>query len=382
MDDLVRLLAAFPALEKADQLQAVATVVNTRGSSYRRPGARMVIGSQGTMHGAVSAGCLERDIIAHCRSLGHEPVLLTYDGNSRDDLIFGLKLGCDGIVQILLESAASDSRYLARMETLAKTVPALLSSQKRVVAATIFSLQDSSGNQIFSVMGTVLVSGIGQSCALATLPETILAYLQDQSQKLLAESGAQSLVVRKNLDGFTVHALLEIVQASPRLVIFGSGRDVEPLREISALMGWQVILVGERRDIDAFIDESRCDAAAVMTHDYERDKSILAALFNSEASYIGVVGPRRRADKLLAELALAGVPITPAAIGRLYSPVGLDIGAERPEEIALAIVAEIKAVLASHGGGMLRHKQGPIHQALPQGGELAEGTTLNAICNL
>lgn len=108
----------------------------------------------------------------------------------------------------------------------------------------------------------------------------------------------------------------------------------------------------------------------------------MAALFNSEASYIGVVGPRRRADKLLAELALAGVPITPAAIGRLYSPVGLDIGAERPEEIALAIVAEIKAVLASHGGGMLRHKQGPIHQALPQGGELAEGTTLNAICNL
>ncbi len=386
MDDFVRMLAAFPAAEAAAGAAvnatalAVATVVNTRGSAYRRPGARMIIGAGAALHGAVSAGCLERDIIAHCDNL-QDPLLLTYDGNSRDDLLFGLKLGCDGIVQILVESAGPGSSYYRRVQILSKLLPELLSTQKRIVAATIFSLiEQSSGRALSSWVGTTVVTALNQSFDVEAveLPVKVLDYLKDFSQKLLTDPHCLSTVVRENVGGLALHVLFEIVEAPTSLLIFGNGQEVDPLRQFSSLLGWQVTVVDDRKN-SFRMSGQRVDAAVVITHDYERDRQILLALLNTDVPYIGVVGPRRRADKLLAELALAGHPITSKERARLYSPVGLDIGAERPEEIALAIVAEVKAALAGHSGGMLRQKQGAIHESQSID-ELAEGIALNAIC--
>jgi len=230
------------------------------------------------------------------------------------------------------------------------------------------------------------------------VPRNVSAYLRTQAQEVLGDSrGGRSLVVSADIDGYSVSALIELVQPVTSLMIFGSGQDVEPLVEMADVLGWRATVVEESRgpanvssrdaqqklterfrrftntralvmDFDALlalIARETINAAVVMTHDYERDGKILRHLLSDWASllpYIGVVGPRRRADKLMAELALAGLPLTETAQSRLYSPVGLDLGAERPEEIALSILAEIKAVLAGHNGGLLREKQGPIHE--------------------
>ena len=402
MDDLVRLLdllGADGAAVDADPPLAIATVVNTRGSAYRRPGARMLIRQSMAVQGAVSAGCLERDIIAHCEALkaGDKPLLLTYDGNSSDELIFGLRLGCDGIVQILLEPVGPGTNLLPdglpdglanglpdfyRLKAL---VPQLLSNHRRLVAVTVFELtgpasvdvdtmQDFDQATLSSGVGLVMLeAGLegagGQKYHLDGLPGPVSNLLRVEALQALHDDQGRSFVVKHEVDGYCCSALIEVVQSITSLGVFGSGQDVGPLVDMAHVLGWRITVLNNTQ-IDrllndqcaALIDGQNLDAAIVMTHDYDRDKKILQGLFASwDLPYIGVVGPRRRSDKLLAELALKGVPVTEDQLSRLYSPVGLDLGAERPEEIALSILAEIKAVLAGHRGGFLREKQGPIH---------------------
>jgi xanthine/CO dehydrogenase XdhC/CoxF family maturation factor len=384
MDDLVRLLnlLADESVEKAeaDPPLAVATVVNTRGSAYRRPGARMLVRRSLAVSGAVSAGCLERDIIARCEGMqpGDPPLLLTYDGSSPDELVFGLKLGCDGVVQILVEPVGD----LQKFESLAAQLPALLAEHHRVAAVTLFDMAPCTGHlaspEISALTGLVMVETGLQTQKLVDLPDSIADLLAREARAALLEGRQHSCVIRLEQDGYVVSALIEIVEPTTALLIFGSGQDVQPLADMAAVLGWGVTVRSSSQvdrldlaDLSEMVGHAPFSAAVVMSHDYDRDRKILQALLSARAikgghrrlPYIGVVGPRRRSEKLLAELALAGVPLTDDELGRIYSPVGLDIGAERPEEIALSIVAEIKAVLAGHGGGLLRDKQGPIHQA-------------------
>jgi xanthine dehydrogenase accessory factor len=418
LDDLIRLVDVLDALS-VDPPLAIATVVNTRGSAYRRPGARMIVRQSMSVLGAVSAGCLERDIIAHCEGLvdTDKPLLLTYDGNSSDELIFGLKLGCDGIVQVLVEPSGyrADSRAdiahscCDKLRRLRQLLPQLLSVHRRVIAVTVFDLTCLSANPLST--GLVMIKSSLQTIELAPLPQQVLALLAREAQQALEDNrGAKSFVLEQQVGDYQLSALFEVVEPVMSLLVFGSGQDVDPLIEMADVLGWRVTVVGESRStstvskasggtgelvhigpkagglvldrfqrfknvqvkhirieqLPALIAGQYFSAAVVMTHDYDRDKKILQSLFQSDLAYIGVVGPRRRADKLLAEMALAGVPITGAELSRLFSPIGLDLGAERPEEIALSILAEIKAVLAGHPGGKLKEKQGPIHQPTTQ----------------
>ncbi|MBS1995869.1 MAG: XdhC family protein [Cyanobacteria bacterium SZAS LIN-2] len=413
MDDLVRVLnildgeadlTAFQAKTDSDPPLALATVVNTRGSAYRRPGARMLVRRSLAVQGAVSAGCLERDIVANCQFLAADdkPVLLTYDGSSSDELIFGLKLGCDGIVQILVEPVALQNSFgQPKFRRLQKLVPEILSDCGRLVAVTIFEMstaadRDGLDGGVPGSAGLVMLETGSKTYELASVPRPVSAFLRSQAQQALTARNGRSFVVSEEVDGYVFSALIELVQPLTSLMVFGSGQDVDPLVEMADVLGWRVTIVDEsggnghaarrlserfRRfnnarvavidfeHLPALIRRETINAAVVMTHDYERDRRILRHLFaqptkggHGQLPYIGVVGPRRRCDKLLAELALAGMPITEAELARLYSPVGLDLGAERPEEIALSILSEIKAVLAGHGGAPLREKQGPIHE--------------------
>ncbi|MBU6455096.1 MAG: XdhC family protein [Cyanobacteria bacterium REEB67] len=390
MDDLIRLLkcvgpAATADLE-VDPLLAVATVVNTRGSAYRRPGARMLVHRSLKSKGAVSAGCLERDIIANCESFkqgaadgGQErqkPLLLTYDGTSSDELIFGLKLGCDGIVQVLVEAADAASCFARKVGRLGRLLPKLLAEHKRLVAVTIFDIAPAATSDDIADtynVGLCMLETGSQTYGLDALPQSVQAVLRRAAQELLLTKNPRSYVLQQEVGGYSISALIEVVEPTTSLLIVGGGQDVQPLAQMGEILGWSVTVIsGKQIDVEdhdngKYVDLTRTiatgniSAAVVMTHDYELDRQILKQLINTQLPYVGVVGPRRRADKLLAELALAGQPITANELARLYSPVGLDIGAEGPEEIALSILSEIKAVLAGHNGGMLRHKQGPIH---------------------
>jgi xanthine/CO dehydrogenase XdhC/CoxF family maturation factor len=423
MDDLVRLFDLLGADEhtegaaNTDAPLAIATVVNTSGSAYRRPGARMVIRQSMAVQGAVSAGCLERDIIANCHGLKDDdrPLLLTYDGTSSDELIFGLKLGCDGIVQVLLEPVGKLQKQLAtysyNLHSMRQLLSQLLSAHRRVVAVTVFDFTGHLLDQADTTDSVSGLEGIGlvmletgtQTFELDALPSSVAELLRSEAGQVLQDAEGQSFVLQQEIDGCMLSALIEIVEPITSLVIFGSGQDVSPLLAMTAVLGWRVMVLGnaqvqrlDREQFGALIADQGFSAVVVMTHDYELDKKVLQVLFTGSGiatlPYIGVVGPRRRADKLLAELALAGVPITQNETNRLFSPIGLDLGAERPEEIALSILAEIKAVLAGHRGGLLREKQGPIHEptrlkepdhdAASVASAAVEKRTISATCRL
>jgi xanthine dehydrogenase accessory factor len=278
MHEIDRILHAIRSTPRG----VVVTVIRTEGSTYRRPGARAVIGEDGRATGAISGGCLERDLAERIRPWldDMQARVVTYDSTRADDLVFGLGLGCRGIVDLLLEPF--DAGHPAR----------LLGFQ---------------WNGREPVEWTT------------TLP-----------------------------DG---EVLVELIAPQRALVVFGGGADVPPVLAAAQLTGWRAEAVTTR---DA-IDVSAYDAAVVMTHNYPRDVEILRALLASRIRYIGLLGPRSRGDELLAEV---------GAIrdARIFSPVGLDLGAETPEEIALSIVAEIQAVLNGRSGGALRDLDAPIHE--------------------
>lgn len=258
----------------------LATVVRTQGSTYRRAGARVVIAEDGSVAGAISGGCLERDLAERIRPwlASMERRLITYDSTQSNDVIFGLGLGCRGVVELLIEPFDAHRR------------PHILSFQWQRRDAVEWTTE---------------------------LP-----------------------------DGTT---MLEIVQPQRAIVIFGSGADVEPVVRMAESVGWRADVVTTRDPIPV----GDYDAAVVMTHNFMRDAGLLPQLLASQIAYIGLLGPRSRGEELLGNAMLDP---------RVHSPIGLDLGSETPEEIALAIVAEIQAMLQRRSARPLRELREPIHE--------------------
>ena len=277
--EIDRILAALRTTPRG----VLVTVVRTHGSTYRRAGARVVIGEDGKATGAISGGCLERDLAERIRPWLEDlqPRVVTYDSTREDDLVFGLGLGCRGVLELLVEPFDAGHP------------PQLLAFQ---------------WNGREPVEWTT------------TLP-----------------------------DGET---LVELIEPERALVVFGGGPDVEPLIVLARQIGWRAEVATTRDPVDV----SSYDAAVVMTHNFPRDVEILRALLASRVRYIGLLGPRTRGDELLAEVGAS-------RDARIFSPVGLDLGAETPEEIALSIAGEIQAVFAGRSARSLREIDAPIHAA-------------------
>lgn len=281
MHEIDKVIAACRSVIDAGSRGVLVTVVRTEGSTYRRAGARAVIGQDGTLAGAISGGCLERDLGERLAMwlADMTPRLITYDSTRSDDLIFGLGLGCRGVLDLLIEPF--DAGHLPRIVT------------------------DFHWNGVEPAEWTTL------------LP-----------------------------NGET---MIEIVRPSRRVVVFG-GSDAEPVAQLARAMGWMVEVPKPRAAFDA----RDFDAAVVMTHNFARDAEILRQLVASPIQYIGLLGPRSRGDELLAE---AGA----SRDARLHSPIGLDLGGETPEEIALSIVAEIQAAFERRSACSLRELKTAIH---------------------
>lgn len=281
MHELDRILQSLRRVADAGGRGVLVTVIRTEGSTYRRAGARVVIPEMGEVAGAISGGCLERDLGERIRPWLAEmkPRVVTYDSTRPDDLVFGLGLGCRGVLDLLIEP--------------------------------------------FDVAH----------------PPPLLGF---------AWKGREPVPWTTRLpDG---EELVELVQPQRAVAVFGGGPDVEPVLRLGEAVGWRVDAVTTREPIDL----SGYDAAVVMTHNFPRDAEILPRLLQSPMAYIGLLGPKSRGDELLAE---GGV----ARGERIHSPVGLDLGGETPEEIALSIVAEIQAVLNRRTAKALRELDAPIH---------------------
>ena len=349
---------------------ALATVVSIEGSGYRLPGARMLIVDGRWVAGSISGGCLEDDVVLRARDAiaKNEATVAVYDTTHDDDIVFGVGLGCKGIVTLLIEPLKQGGPV--DFVAFAKTC---LEARKPGLVATVVRTEGSIGA---SAGMRVAMSDAGRHSDIAdSALETQIA------NALEALDEGTALVTLRTANGNALVFLERIEPAIP-LVVFGAGHDAMPVVRLAKELGWHVTLVDHRPaygnrerfpDADAIVLGSPREAAPrvtldsdtvalVMTHNYLRDMEWVRTLLPSPARYVGLLGPRKRTDSLLADLKEKGFEPSPEQLARLYAPVGLDIGSEGPAEVAMSILAEIQAVLTDHNGGHLRARKQPIHQ--------------------
>jgi xanthine dehydrogenase accessory factor len=380
MKELQQILRTFQDCQQQQQRCAIATIIKTQGSVYRRSGARMLLTESGQMVGAISGGCLESDVFERAQSLmfeGGAPQVIRYDTSASDDLVWGLGLGCNGVIDVLIESLESqDAQHGLAFVTdcFATQTPGAIATVVRVEGSTTLSPGLSPGQRWF------MTSLEKTPVQPAELNHSLTEDLEDVLRSRKHQCKTYSLA-----DG-TIEIFLECVQPPVPLVIFGAGQDAIPVVEGAKQLGWHVTVCDNRPGFvtrDRFPNADRvlfCEPGEVsqypqllrasnqiviMTHQYHCDLLLLQHLLPSPVSYIGLLGPKQRSIRLLHDLNMAGFIPTNEQLSHLHSPIGLDIGAETPEEIALAIIAEIQAVRTQHTGKFLRNCLGGIHDATP-----------------
>ena len=307
----------------------LATLVSVSGSSYRRPGARLLLTGEKQRIGSISGGCLEEDVLIRAQRVAAsgQAEVVTYDTSAENDLVWGVGLGCHGVVDILLEKLPPRPAW-------AGTLAANLRSRTATPLAVVWQ----SGNP--ARLGTHLAS------------------------ELPAISGDR--------------VFLETVHPPTALTIFGAGDDAQPLLRLAKELGWHVtvadpraafatqerfpladaVITGAAETLVALANPQADSLVVVMTHHYIHDVPVLRELLARPLPYIGLLGPKKRAAQICADLGLAPGS---TARARLHAPVGLDLGAETPEEVALSILAEMRAVLARRDARPLRERSRPIH---------------------
>ena len=375
------------ALEQArreGRRAAVATVVHVSGSAYRREGARMLVTEDGVSHGMISGGCLEDDVReAALRVLASgRPELLRYDMTADDDLVWGLGLGCNGTVDVFVEPVEAGAPPLAEppapRERLARVTVVRGRAEGPVTGArmTVFAdrVEGTLGDERLDALVTadarrLLEQGASRSYLYAYRDGAPDPEATVRDRKAVLAAGPEH-----------VQVYIESVVPPPTLLVFGAGHDAVPLVRLGAAAGFRVVVVDSRRayatperfpeadqvirahadEIPERVEIDRFTFVVVMTHNFNHDREILQRIWGRPYAYLGVLGPWERTSKLLDALREAGLDVD-GHLHRLYAPIGLDIGAEGPEQIAIAVVAEILAVRSGKTPGFLRFRKGPIH---------------------
>jgi xanthine dehydrogenase accessory factor len=370
MKEIQQIIHAYELAQTKGVRTALATVVHVDGSSYRRPGARMLISEEGDLTGSISGGCLEGDALRKALLVinAGKAMLVTYDTSDEDDAAFGMGLGCNGIIQVLIEPLAT-----GRGETIVNLLKEAVASRQKSALVTLFSLEDKKS----SFAGTcLLVTGAGRCFSEAPL---LQARLVEEAQSVL-EAGKSTFRQYDTADSMI--AFTEIIVPPVSLVVAGAGNDVFPLVDMAGILGWETTIIDGRpqyakkerfaapsckvilsKPEDALkkISVDEYTVFVLMTHNYNYDLAMLRALVGRKITYIGILGPKKKMEMMKAELASAGIELPAEVVNRIHGPVGLDIGAETAEEIALSILAEIKSVLAARLAHPLRNANGTIH---------------------
>ncbi len=357
------ILEAAARLRQAGEPYLLATAVCQRGSAYRRAGARLILATDRRVAGAVSGGCLEGDLATRgwWRTRGRDAVVVTYDSRHEDEddddeVRAAFAVGCNGVIDVMLERSESYGRR--RLDPVAFAADCVR-AQLRGALATIYR-----GGAIGARLALCGARVTADAAFPGELRDAVLAELADA-----IATGASSDRVYDDLEVF-----VEAMVPPPRLFVFGTGPDAVPVIELARALGWEAIacapharpslrqlpadelVTGPPAELAARVDAASRAVAVVMAHDYELDRAHLDALLATRAHYIGVLGPRARTHRMLADTGRA------TDDPRLHAPIGLELGSETPQEIALAIIAEIQAVLADAPHCSLRDRQGPIHE--------------------
>jgi len=364
-------LSAIESLSAKGEKLALATIVAVRGSTYRRPGARLLVPEEGAPIGNISGGCLENDVADVARivmSEGHARVV-SFDLTADDEAVWGWGLGCNGAIELFVEPA----------DKAAEVASALRMALEEERPISMVTVLDSSvpgveqGNRLLVKADGSTQGALGDHELDAAATQVALEQLGHERSEVRMLPSAEG----------EARAFVEVLEPPLRLVLCGAGHDAAPLVRAAAGLGWSAVVADDR---PAFLNHGRFPEAAafvplerpedvaraaqidertfvvVMTHNFLRDKDYVRSLLGSPARFIAMLGPGARTQRLLTELREEGVDITEGDLARIHGPAGLDLGAEGPEEIATAIAAEIVAVKRGRGGGPLRDRPGPIHE--------------------
>jgi len=346
---LHRLLPLFERARGLDQPLVLATVIRTGGSTYAKTGAQMLIASDGEYAGLLSGGCLEGDLREHARTVAASGAgrIVSYDLRSTTDQLFGLGAGCEGAMDILLTRVSAHEHW--------QPLDYMSSAARRGVACRVAYVTAS--------RDAALPLGLWVSDTQTPPNGSVV------DSKLLALRSAAGIATGNTLVRVAqpdVEIFVGTIAPPAHLLLLGGGPDARPVAELAAFLGWRVTVVDHR---PAYLDPARFpanttlvetpaadvadavtlenfSAAIVMSHHLDSDLQYLRALAATSVSYVGLLGPAARRERLLSEL---GDPV-PSLRARLRAPVGLDIGGRAPESIALSIIGEVHAVLAGRGG--------------------------------
>ena len=342
-------LLDFYRSHAGEESLVLVTIIGTEGSTYRKPGAMMLISRDDSFEGMISGGCLEGDLLHHARQVFNsgEVKFVTYDMHAGDDLVWSLGLGCDGVIHLMLKRLDREHgfEFLQQLDA---------SHESR--CSVLLALTTQSNGKL-ALASSALLDRSGNTCG----EHVLLDMLQDISQQGWPDWRYQ--VIRETENTAAGNSILVNIPTQTRVLVCGAGPDAVPVVHALCALDWDVHIVDHRpayvragrfpdkcRVIQArpeqlakYVDLKEIDAAIVMSHHLENDSIYLAQLAKMDLDYLGCLGPRARRDRLKE---MADCPKQ-----QVYGPVGLNIGAELPEAIALSLTAEIHAVL-NHCSGL------------------------------
>ncbi len=372
MRELTEILDAIDRFAAAGEPMALATIVGVRGSTYRRQGARLLLTRSQEMVGNISGGCLEGDVMVVADEVmtSGQARLVTYDLTADDDVVWGLGLGCNGAVDIFVEPVDPSAEIFILYRK-------AIAEEQALAVVTVLSGAAPAGPGPFAQPRLAMWA---DGARIGTLGDATMDDRAARAGTAAIQEGASRILSLPGSAG-AVQAFVEVLRPPIRLVVCGAGHDAVPVVQLAAQMGWRVVVVDSR---ERFLTRDRFPAArqfikadptsaadrvpmddrtyvVIMTHNYLHDRDLLRGFLRTGAGYLGMLGPRIRTEKILDELRRDGVTVSDRDHGRIFGPLGLDIGGETPEEIALAIVGEIQAVESGRRGGFLRERKGPIH---------------------
>ncbi len=337
--ELKKIIKAYRAAQTENLKTIMATVVALDGSSYRRPGVRMLILEDGSMVGAVSGGCVEKEVLRQAESVfnTNQPRIMTYDGRYR--------LGCEGILYILIEPFNPDKQMLDAFDE-------TLLQRKTFMVSSYFLKEDVSSTHFGSVF-----------------------QIQDMVLPIQAGFNPEKSKTSPKLKKFT-----QEMNPCFKLLIIGAEHDAVQLCNYAALSGWEVSIMTtpmEEKNILDFpgaVEFINCDpeemnmdkidqqtAVVFMSHSYVKDLKYLIALSDTKPVYLGILGPKKRRERLLGEFLEHCPEVSDEFFDNIHGPAGLNIGAETPQEIAIAVISEILSVIRKQEPMMLKNKKEGIH---------------------
>ncbi len=370
MKEIENIIQRYENIDFSKEKTALGTLVKVEGSAYRRIGARMYVSDNGNWVGGISGGCLEGDALKRAKIaiLKNESSIVVYDTTEDDPHQIGVGLGCNGRIEVLFTPIDSndDNNQIEFLKN-------ITNRREATILLQVLSIQDGNKNMLGKFYARENLSDLAKEIDIA----------QDEILQKIAtviHRRKSRVYTFKNEKGAQYEILVELIRPKIKLVCIGDNYDVNAFMGIANELGWEIHVAGKPRKFSKIIHRyaektysleeavniefDDYTAVVMMSHDYKTDFNLLKKYLTKEIPYIGMLGPKKRFLKMQEDLNDAGEIIDLDKLPNLFAPVGIDIGAESPEEIALSVAGEIIAVFRKRNAGFLKNRAGSIHERL------------------